>query len=65
MKKKKWFIIFEHSAARRVCSVNVSSKNGYGGSIRQSGGKIGERGGVLEESYFLKKASKILIIIFS
>jgi len=38
-------------------------KSGYGGSIRQSGGKMGERGAVLEDSYFLRKASKILIMI--
>lgn len=35
---------------------------GYDGSIRQSGGKIGERGSVLEDSYFRKKVGKLNII---
>lgn len=34
-----------------------SKGEGYDGSIRQSGGKIGERGSVLEDSYFRKKVS--------
>jgi len=43
-------------------SREMGYKSGYGGSIRQSGGKMGERGAVLEDSYFLRKASKILIM---
>lgn len=36
---------------------------GYGGTIKQSGGKIGERGTVLEEGYFNKKVSQSRIIV--
>jgi len=42
---------------RLVIYCGSSKGGGYGGTIRQSGGKIGERGAVLEESYFHKKAS--------
>lgn len=36
---------------------------GYGGAIRQSGGKIGERGAVLEDDYFHKKVEQLLAIV--
>lgn len=35
---------------------------GYGGVIRQSGGKIGERGAVLEDGYFHKKVGRLLTV---
>lgn len=64
--EKTVYLIFELSGMQHISLVNISNKmakSGYGGSIRQSGGKMGERGSVLEEDYFLKKASEILITI--
>lgn len=57
-KKIKTFKL--NSAAKRtgseiVCRTGVNS--GHGGTIREAGGKIAERGAVLEEEYFYKKVN--------
>jgi len=35
--------------------------SGYGGTIRGAGGKIGDRGGVLENDYFNKKVNNYIM----
>jgi len=43
-----------------VCRTVASS--GHGGAIRGAGGKIAERGAVLEEDYFHKKVNNYMIM---
>jgi len=43
-----------------VCRTGVSS--GYGGTIRGAGGKISDRGAVLENDYFNKKVNNYMFM---
>lgn len=43
--------------SRAAMVFEMSKRAGHGGTIRQSGGKIGERGATFEDSYFRKKVN--------
>jgi len=53
-----------NSAVKRPNLNTVCRKgSGYDGTIRGAGGKIGDRGGVLEKDYFNKKVNNNIIIV--
>jgi len=49
------------TAKRRNLNSVCRTGSGYDGPIRGAGGKIGDRGGVLEKDYFHKKVNNYIM----